>query len=185
MHWSSAEHPSERSHPTMSLTPQLFIQEPVTEDKEGCKLVGSPDGAGKTMFGSLVGVMLALASGTETVESALDARSDTTWAETSRDKKRYDGGERTKRAGPAGRRTQSSNPAIAVVPIWASLPAHLLPFFRDQRLTFVLDTTRSIPGPVSCIWDWWSMRVCCPSAGRSCRSRRPGRNANGPSWAPC
>jgi hypothetical protein len=34
-----------------------------------------------------------------------------------------------------------ANPAIAVVPIWASLLAHLLPFFRDQRLTFVLDPT--------------------------------------------
>lgn len=34
-----------------------------------------------------------------------------------------------------------ANEHIGVVPIWISLLAHLLPFFRDQRLTFVLDTT--------------------------------------------
>jgi hypothetical protein len=34
-----------------------------------------------------------------------------------------------------------ANQEIAVVPIWTSLLAQVLPFFRDQRLTFVLDTT--------------------------------------------
>ncbi|HLW00244.1 MAG TPA: transposase [Ktedonobacterales bacterium] len=34
-----------------------------------------------------------------------------------------------------------SNEQIAVVPIWTSLLAYLLPFFRDKRLTFVLDPT--------------------------------------------
>ena len=34
-----------------------------------------------------------------------------------------------------------ANPQVAVVPIWTCVLAHLLPFFRDQRLTFVLDTT--------------------------------------------
>src|SRR5215470_4585277 len=34
-----------------------------------------------------------------------------------------------------------ANEQITVVPIWTSLLAHLLPFFRDRRLTFVLDTT--------------------------------------------
>jgi hypothetical protein len=34
-----------------------------------------------------------------------------------------------------------ANPQIAVLPIWASLLAHVLPFFQDKRLTLVLDTT--------------------------------------------
>jgi hypothetical protein len=34
-----------------------------------------------------------------------------------------------------------SNDQITVVPIWTSLLAHLLPFFRGKRLTFVLDPT--------------------------------------------
>jgi hypothetical protein len=34
-----------------------------------------------------------------------------------------------------------ANDHIRVVPLWTSLLAHLLPFFRDHRLTFVLDTT--------------------------------------------
>ncbi len=34
-----------------------------------------------------------------------------------------------------------ANPQVAIVPVWTCLLAHLLPFFRDQRLTFVLDTT--------------------------------------------
>jgi hypothetical protein len=34
-----------------------------------------------------------------------------------------------------------ANEHIHVVPLWTSFLAHLLPFFRDQRLTFVLDTT--------------------------------------------
>lgn len=34
-----------------------------------------------------------------------------------------------------------ANEHIAVVPIWTSLLAHLLPFFRDRRLVFVLDAT--------------------------------------------
>jgi hypothetical protein len=34
-----------------------------------------------------------------------------------------------------------ANKQVAVVPMWTSLLAHLLPFFRDRRLVFVLDTT--------------------------------------------
>jgi hypothetical protein len=34
-----------------------------------------------------------------------------------------------------------ANEQLIVVPIWTSLLAHLLPFFRERRLTFVLDTT--------------------------------------------
>ena len=34
-----------------------------------------------------------------------------------------------------------ANAQVAVVPIWASLLAHLLPCFRGKRLLFVLDTT--------------------------------------------
>ncbi len=34
-----------------------------------------------------------------------------------------------------------ANDQVAVVPLWICLLAHLLPCFRDQRLTFVLDTT--------------------------------------------
>src|SRR5262245_49102693 len=34
-----------------------------------------------------------------------------------------------------------ANEQIAVVPLWTSLLAHLLPCFRDQRLVLVLDTT--------------------------------------------
>ena len=34
-----------------------------------------------------------------------------------------------------------ANEPIAVVPIWTSLLAHLLPAFRDRRLIFVLDAT--------------------------------------------
>jgi len=34
-----------------------------------------------------------------------------------------------------------ANEQVAVVPIWTCLLAQVLPFFRDQRLVFVLDTT--------------------------------------------
>lgn len=34
-----------------------------------------------------------------------------------------------------------ANAQVAVVPIWARILAHLLPYFRDRRLVFVLDTT--------------------------------------------
>lgn len=34
-----------------------------------------------------------------------------------------------------------ANEQVSVVPIWASLLAHLLPYFRGKRLMFVLDTT--------------------------------------------
>jgi hypothetical protein len=34
-----------------------------------------------------------------------------------------------------------ANERVAVVPIWTCLLAHVLPFFRDQRLVFVLDLT--------------------------------------------
>jgi hypothetical protein len=34
-----------------------------------------------------------------------------------------------------------ANEQVAVVPIWTSLLAHLLPCFRGNRLVFVLDTT--------------------------------------------